>query len=204
VAAGAGVANGLGGGSLPGLLLALGALGGEVCFSLLAVPLLPQLGAVRVSAYSCAAAVPMLFTVGLVVDGTSVLRMPKLGEATGLAYLTLVVTAGAFIVWYDALGRIGADRAGLFAGLIPISAVATTMVLGLRPPHAADVAGALLVGCGVVTGLARSAGRPLPVPAPQHHHDPADDEGGHDQNSEPDQYPVDRPHVAEQSADHGV
>lgn len=39
------------------------------CFSLLAIPLLPRLGAVRVSAYSAAAAVPMLLAAGLVVDG---------------------------------------------------------------------------------------------------------------------------------------
>src|SRR5262249_54774257 len=132
VTIGAALANGLGGGSLPGFLLALGALAGEVGFSLLALPLLPSLGAVRVSAYSAAVAVPMLFAVGLIADGTSVLRVPDWGEVAALGYLSIIVTVGAFILWYDALGRIGADRAGLFAGLIPVSAVVTTMVLGLR------------------------------------------------------------------------
>ncbi|MCQ0015687.1 hypothetical protein [Actinomadura madurae] len=60
VAAGAGLASGFGGGSARGLLLSLGALAGEVCFSLLAVPLLPRLGPLRVSAYSAALAAPML------------------------------------------------------------------------------------------------------------------------------------------------
>ena len=36
------------------------ALACEVCFSLLAVPLLPTLGALRVSAYACVLAVPQL------------------------------------------------------------------------------------------------------------------------------------------------
>ena len=153
VAAGAAVSNGLGGGSLRGLLLSLGALAGEVCFSLLAIPLLPKLGPVRVSAYSAACAAPMLLVAGLIADGREVVRMPTAGEAAGLAYLAAIVTTIAFFLWYDAIGRIGADRAGLFAGLIPVSAVTTTMVLGLGRPSTADLAGAALVAAGVVIGL---------------------------------------------------
>jgi drug/metabolite transporter (DMT)-like permease len=204
VTTGAGVANGLGGGGLTGFLLALGALAGEVCFSLLALPLLPRLGAVRVSAYSAAAAVPMLFATGLLVDGGHVLRTPTWNETAGLAYLSLVVTAGAFILWYDALGRIGADRAGLFAGLIPVSAVLTTMALGLRPPGRAELAGALLVGLGVVVGLTRSADRPLAVAAPVDHDEPAHDEAGDDQYADHDHHDVDGRGVAEDPADHRV
>jgi len=204
VTAGAGVANGLGGGSLPGLLLALGALAGEVCFSLLALPLLPRLGVVRVSAYSVAASVPMLVVTGLFVDGGQVLRTPTLGEAAGLAYLSLVVTAGAFIVWYDALGRLGADRAGLFAGLIPVSAVLTTMALGLQAPGTAELTGALLVGLGVVVGLSRSADRPLAVAAPVDHDQPADDEAGDDEHPDHDHHDVDGRGVAKDTADNSV
>lgn len=204
VTAGAGVANGLGHGSVPGLLLALGALAGEVCFSLLALPLLPRLGAVRVSAYSAAAAVPMLLTAGLITDGGAVLRIPTARETAGLAYLTLVVTVGAFLLWYDALGRIGADRAGLFAGLIPVSAVLSTMALGLRTPGRAELAGALLVGAGVALGLRRSADRPLAVAAPADEHDPRHDEGGHEDHPDHDQHPGDRRVVAEDAADHGI
>jgi drug/metabolite transporter (DMT)-like permease len=204
VTAGAGVANGLGGGSLTGLLLALGALAGEVCFSLLAIPLLPRLGAVRVSAYSAAAAVPMLFAAGLVADGTGVVRPPTWGEAAGFAYLSLVVTAGAFILWYDALGRIGADRAGLFAGLIPVSAVATTMVLGLRTPGMGELAGALLVGLGVVLGLRRSAGRPLAVAATAHYDDPAHDEAGNKDHTDHDHHHGYRRVIPEEPADQRI
>lgn len=203
VTVGAGLANGLGGGSLPGLLLALGALAGEVSFSLLAIPLLPRLGPLRVSAYSAAAAAPMLLVAGLVVDGAGVLRTPTPKETAGLAYLSLFVTAGAFIVWYDALGRIGADRAGLFAGLIPVSAAATTFLLGLRAPGVGELAGALLVGCGVVIGLARSADRPLPVDVPQHQHEQAHHDGGDDQQAhDPDDH-VEHRRVAGRGAEHG-
>ncbi|NDU76297.1 EamA family transporter [Actinomadura sp. DSM 109109] len=153
VAAGAALANGLGGGGGRGLLFSLGALAGEVGFSLLAVPLLPRLGPLRVSAYSAALAVPMLLAAGLVADGTALLRVPTPGELAGFAYLSIVVTTIAFLLWYDAIGRLGADRAGLCAGLIPVSALVTTAALGLDRPEPADVAGAALVAAGVVVGL---------------------------------------------------
>ena len=167
VASGAALANGLGGGSFRGLLFSLGALAGEVCFSLLAVPLLPRLGPLRVSAYSAALAAPMLLVLGVAADGAGVLRTPTAGELAGFAYLSAVVTTIAFLLWYDAIGRLGADRAGLFAGLIPVSAVVTTVALGIDRPGPADLAGAALVAAGVVVGLrARVAPREPAPPQP--------------------------------------
>ncbi|WP_326693754.1 DMT family transporter [Streptomyces sp. NBC_01766] len=156
VAVGAAVAAGLGSGSLPGLLLSLGALACEVAFSLLAVPLLPKLGPLRVAAYPAALSVPMLLAASLALDGTSALRLPTPGEAAAFGYLGAIVTAAAFFLWYDALRRLGTDRAGLFAGLVPVGALLTTVALGLDRPGPADVAGALLVAVGVVMGLRRS------------------------------------------------
>lgn len=153
VALGAAIAAGLGSGSVKGLLLSLGALAGEVAFSLLAVPLLPKLGPLRVAAYPAALSVPMLLVAGLVLEGTSALRLPTAGEAAGFVYLGAVVTAAAFFLWYDALRRLGADRAGLFAGLVPVGALITTVALGLGEAGLADVAGALLVALGVVLGV---------------------------------------------------
>ncbi|SFJ85255.1 EamA-like transporter family protein [Streptosporangium canum] len=152
VALGAAVAAGLGSGSVKGLLLSLGALAGEVAFSLLAVPLLPKLGPLRVAAYPAALSVPMLLVAGLVLEGTSALRLPTAGEAAGFVYLGAVVTAAAFFLWYDALRRLGADRAGLFAGLVPVGALITTVALGLGEAGLADVAGALVIALGVVLG----------------------------------------------------
>ncbi|MFC8599300.1 DMT family transporter [Isoptericola sp. NPDC057191] len=149
VALGTAVAAGLGSGSLTGLLLSLGALAGEVAFSLLAVPLLPRLGPLRVAAYPAALAAPLLLVAGLALDGPAALRLPTLGEAAAFVYLGAVVTAAAFFLWYDALGRLGPDRAGLFAGLVPVGALLTTVALGLGHVGPADVAGALLVAAGL-------------------------------------------------------
>jgi hypothetical protein len=54
-----------------------------------------------------------------VLTGGGVLRMPTTAEAIGLVYLGTVVSAGAFL-WYDALPQLGTDRAGLFAGVLPV------------------------------------------------------------------------------------
>jgi drug/metabolite transporter (DMT)-like permease len=158
VAAGAAIATGLGGGSPLGLLLALGALGCEVGFSLLAVPLLPRLGALRVSAYSTAVAIPILLLAGLVADRRQVLRVPTASETAALGYLALVVTAFAFFCWYDALPRLGAERAGLFSGFLPIGAIVAAVVLGTGHPTLPDLGGATLVIAGLLLGL-----RPPPV-----------------------------------------
>ena len=159
VVVGATVTTGLGSGSLTGLLYAVGALACEACFSLLAIPLLPKLGPVRVSAYTEAVAVPLLLVVGVVADGSGILRMPTAAEAAALVYLGTIVSAGAFFLWYDALPRLGADRAGLFAGVLPVGAIVTTVLLGLGTPTASELGGAALVIAGLAIGLAPS--RPL-------------------------------------------
>ncbi|MFE6037826.1 DMT family transporter [Streptomyces sp. NPDC056452] len=153
VTLGAAVAAGLGGGSLHGVLLSLGALAGEVAFSLLALPLLPKLGPLRVAAYPAALSVPMLLAASLALDGASSLRLPTSTEAAAFGYLGALVTATAFFLWYDALRRLGAERAGLFAGLVPVGALLTTLALGLGEVGPADVIGAVLVAAGVVIGL---------------------------------------------------
>jgi drug/metabolite transporter (DMT)-like permease len=153
VVAGATVTTGLGSGSPTGLLYSLGALACEACFSLLAIPLLPKLGPVRLSAYTVAVSVPLLLVAGTLTAGSGVLRMPTAAEAAALVYLGTVVSAGAFFLWYDALPRLGADRAGLFAGVVPVGAVVTTVLLGLGTPTATDLGGAGLVIIGLVVGL---------------------------------------------------
>jgi len=156
VVVGATITTGLGSGSLTGLLYSIGALACEACFSLLAIPLLPKLGPVRVSAYTEAVAVPLLLVVGVVADGGGILRMPTAAEAAALVYLGTVVSAGAFVLWYDALPRLGADRAGLFAGVVPVGAIVTTVLLGLGTPTATELGGAALVIAGLAVGLTRS------------------------------------------------
>ncbi|MBN0042453.1 DMT family transporter [Cellulosimicrobium cellulans] len=171
VTAGVVVVEGGGSGDPVGVALALGALACEVCFSLLAVPLLPTLGALRVSAYACVLAVPQLAVLGLVrqrVTGQPFLVAPDAAELAALAYLAVVVTAVAFLLWYSGLAAIGPARAGLFAGLLPVAALVTSVALGFESLDARSLLGTLVVGAGLVLGLsAPPHGADAPVPAPR-------------------------------------
>jgi len=144
-----------GGGSADpvGLAAALGTLAGEVLFSLLAVPLLPRLGPLRVSAYSCVLAVPML-GVALVVTGEPARwRLPTGAETAGYLYLGALLTVVAFLAWYGGLGRLGPERAGLFVGLLPPVSLAVTALLDLERPATIQIVGVLVVAAGLVVGL---------------------------------------------------
>jgi drug/metabolite transporter (DMT)-like permease len=174
VVAGAALVEGAGHASGRGVVAALGTLAGESLFSLLAAPLLPRLGAVRVSAWTCALAVPML-VVSAAVAGERP-RTPTTGEAAALAYLALVLTVGAFLLWYRGLQRLGVARAGLFVGVLPMATVAASTLLDGRLPAPAQTFGVLVVGAGLSLPMilkdpgrysaSNSSGSPSPSPSP--------------------------------------
>jgi drug/metabolite transporter (DMT)-like permease len=151
----AGIVIVYGGGSSDaiGLLAAFGAFLGEVLFSLLADAVLPRLGAIRTSAYSCALAVPLLLLSALVVRESP--RAPTLTQALTLAYLATALTVGAFLAWFNGLRRLGVDRAGLFVGVLPVSTLVVTGLVDHRLPGLARSGGVLLVAAGLALGLIR-------------------------------------------------
>lgn len=156
VVAGSATVQGFGHGSAAGIVFAVLTLVCEALFSLLAVPLLPKFGELRVSAYVSALAVPVLLVAGLVTDGTGMLRRPTLAEGAALLYLALPLTVGAFLLWYRTLGGLGPQRAGLLIGAVPVSACAASAVLGVGTPGIAQLAGVAVVVAGIVIGLALS------------------------------------------------
>lgn len=155
VAAGVALVQGGGHATTARLLWALGALVGEVCFSLLAAPLLPELGPVRVSAWACALAVPQLVAAAVVTGEYRHLRAPTPTEATALLYLTLVLTVGAFTCWYGGIRRLGVERAGVFAGLIPVASLAGAALLDRTVPNPVQLAGTATVALALVAALSR-------------------------------------------------
>lgn len=146
-----------------GVVLALLALACEAAFTLLAVPLLPRLGALGITQWATLLVVPMLAAWALLVEGPSAQRLPETGELLALLWLTAGVTAIAFLCWYGAVHRIGADRAGLFSGVLPVSAAALGAIAGSVALNPVRVAGAVLVAAGVTAGML--AGR-RPAAAP--------------------------------------
>lgn len=161
VIAGGALVHGGGRADAVGLLAALGTMACEVSFSLLAVPLLPRIGPIRVSALSCAAAVPMFLSTALVTGEMAAARPPTGSELLAYAYLGAPLTVIAFVFWYSGLGRLGPARAGLFIGVLPPVTLVVTSVLDSRPPGVIQTAGVLVVAGGLVLGM-----RPPPAPAP--------------------------------------
>ena len=158
--AGVALVQGSGHASLSGLGWATGALAGEVCFSLLAAPLLPALGPVRVSAWACALAVPQLVLASGLTGEWRLLRVPTPAESAALLYVAVVLTVLAFLCWYAGLGRLGVERAGVFAGLVPVASLAGAAVLDRAVPTSAQLAGTVAVALALVSAL-----RPAQAPA---------------------------------------
>jgi hypothetical protein len=74
----------------------------------------------------------------------------------------MVVTTIGFVAWYSGVARLGVERAGLFAGLIPVAALASVAVVGASEISGTKLAGSLVVGAGIVLGLG-GPGRPRPA-----------------------------------------
>lgn len=160
VAAGAFVVQGWGRTDLAGILCSVGALAGEVGFAVIAVPVLRPLGPKLLSATVCGLAAAESACLGLVLDGGEALRTPTEAEAIALLWQAAVVTVIGFVCWYMGMQRIGAERATLFSGLIPVSAALTAPLVDAGSYGVAQVGGSLLVGLGVALGsgvLSRSA-----------------------------------------------
>jgi drug/metabolite transporter (DMT)-like permease len=130
-----------------GLTIALIGLGCEVGFTLLAAPLLPRLGPMRVAAWSA-----ILATLELAILTGGDVPTPTTHEAAAIAYLAVITTALAFVLWFGAVQQLGAAKAGLLVGFMPIAAVTVDAALNGRTPSTADLAGTALVAAGIVYG----------------------------------------------------
>ena len=159
VVAGAAVVQGLGRTDAAGLGWSLLALCGEVAFGLVSVPLIRPLGPTLLAGCACSVATGQALLVGVLTQGTAVLRVPTGGETAALLWMALPVTVVAFWAWYTGVQRLGPERAGLFPGLIPVAAAATAPLVGTGALGPGQVLGSLLVALGVVAGLRVTVGR---------------------------------------------
>ena len=164
VSAGAAAVEGAGTASLAGIVFSLGVLGCEVAFSLLAVPLLPRLGPIALSTYVTALASVVLAVTAALVDRGGALPPPTVAQVAVIGYLGLAATTCAFVAWYTGIGLMGAARAGLFAGLAPISTLACSVALGADSLSPLRALGVLVVGAGVTVGISQTPDPSGPPP----------------------------------------
>ena len=160
VTVGAALVSGGGRTDLAGLGWAAVVVGGEVAFTLLAVPVLGRLGPWAVALHTVWLAAVALAVLAVAVDGPGAVASLDTGDLLAAAHLAAVVTALAFVLWYTAVSRIGADRAGLFTGVVPVTAAVGGMLLGGPPPAPLVWTGITLVAAGLVVGLRAEGRRP--------------------------------------------
>jgi drug/metabolite transporter (DMT)-like permease len=158
VSVGAALVSGGGRTDLAGLGWAAVVLAGEVAFTLLAVPVLGRLGPWAVALHAVWLAAVMLAVLGAVVEGAGAAGSLDTGDLLAAAHLAVVVTAVAFVLWYTAVTRLGADRAGLFTGVVPVTAAVGGVLLGAPAPAPVVWAGMALVAVGLGVGLSARVG----------------------------------------------
>lgn len=152
VAVGAFAVQGWGRTDGAGIACSVGALAGEAGFAVLAVPVLRPLGPRLLSATVCGIAAVESAVAGVITDRGAWLRVPDATEATALLWQAAVVTVVGFVCWYMGVQRIGAERATLFSGLVPVAAACTAPFVGTGSYGLAQAAGSALVGVGVALG----------------------------------------------------
>jgi drug/metabolite transporter (DMT)-like permease len=146
-----------GGGSWhgPGLLLSALTLLGEVTFTLSGTGVTERLGVVETCVLACGAAAMIGAVLSTVSAGPAAWPAPTASQLVALVVLGVLVTAVAFCCWYTCVSALGADRAGVLIGLMPLSGLATSVLLGAQALTALGIVGALLVGAGCTIGLRR-------------------------------------------------
>ena len=153
VSAGAVLVQGGGRTDAAGLGWALLVLVTEVGFTLLALPVLGRLGPWVVSLHAVWMAAVALLGLGVVVEGPLAVSRLDAGDLLAAVHLAVVVTALAFVLWYSAVRRLGAGRAGLFTGVVPVTAAVGGVLLGGPLPAPAVWLGTAVVAAGLALGF---------------------------------------------------
>jgi drug/metabolite transporter (DMT)-like permease len=153
VTAGAALVQSGGRTDLAGLGYAAMVLACEVGFTLLAVPVLRRHGPWGVSVHTCWIATAQLTVLAAVTEGPAAATTLRAPHLAAIAYLAVILTAIAFILWYSAVGRLGTALAGLLTGVAPVGAAAVGVLLGGPVPGAGVWAGTALVVTGLVVGV---------------------------------------------------
>ncbi|MFC8360917.1 DMT family transporter [Streptomyces griseorubiginosus] len=174
VMAGAVLVEGTGRTDAAGVAWAGLALGCEAAFTLLAVPVLARHTPWGVSIHATWIGGVLLAVLGGPLEGPTAVREVTVSQWAAAGYLTLMVTAVAFVLWYSTVRAVGAGRAGLLTGIAPLAAAVVSALSGTGAPGPSVWLGIAVVIVGLVVGLrpvparvvetpeAPTAGNPLP------------------------------------------
>jgi drug/metabolite transporter (DMT)-like permease len=142
-----------------GELLIFGSVASWVCYTLLARSALHQLSSVVASAYSTLIGMAVLLVFS--VPGVQVAQLAAVSWQAwaSLVFLGLLGTTVAFKLYMDGVSSLGAGRAAQFINLVPVFAVAQSMLILGERPSAASLAGGALVVLGLIVSQRSAAPR---------------------------------------------
>jgi len=144
-----------------GYLLVFGAVVGEASFTILRKSLpnhiSPLFTATMMSLFSVILFFPLSIIEGIRFDFPAV----SLYEWLLILYYGVVITAVAFILWFQGVTQVSGSTAAIFTGVAPISAVMLSYVILQEPFQWAHVWGGLCVLVGI--GFIIKPGSPLSV-----------------------------------------
>ena len=155
VTAGSALVEGTGRADAVGIGWAAVALVCEAAFTLLAVPVLPRHGAWGVSLHSVWIGAVMLAVLGVATEGPGAAGRLTAVDWAAMAYLAVMVTAVAFILWYSTVAALGAGAVGLLTGMAPVAAALVGIATGAKVPGPAVWCGVAVVVAGLAIGLAQ-------------------------------------------------
>ena len=72
---------------------------------------------------------------------------------------------GGFLCWYTAIVLLGVERAGLFSGVLPVSALVCSAALGVASVTPGRLAAVAVVAAGITFGMRAGALRATAAPA---------------------------------------
>jgi drug/metabolite transporter (DMT)-like permease len=141
----------------PGLWLSALPPIGEVLFTVSGAGVVRRLGVLETCVLACALAAvsgAVLSTVlSAVQTGRPAWPAPTGTDTVALLVLGVLATAVAFVGWYTCVSALGAGRAGVLIGLMPVAGFVTSVLLRAQPVTPTGIAGTLLVGAGCATAL---------------------------------------------------
>jgi drug/metabolite transporter (DMT)-like permease len=153
VTCGAALVQGIGRADAIGVAWAVVVFGCEAAFTLLAIPVLRRHGPWGVSVHTTWLAAAMFAALGVAREGPAAVARLDPAQWLAVGYLAVAVTAAAFVMWYTSVGRLGASRAGLLAGVAPVAAAVAGVLLGGAAPRPPVWAGIAVVAVGLALGL---------------------------------------------------
>ncbi len=95
----------------------------------------------------------MLIALGGVTEGPAAITRLTAADLAAVAYLAVLVTVVAFVLWYSTVSALGPARAGVLTGIAPVAAAVTGMATGSRAPSVPMWAGMVVVMAGLAAGL---------------------------------------------------